>query len=275
MVVLHTLGGLSVEGAAACDGFLQRPRVLSLLVLLAGSGATGVARDSVLALLWPESDTCRARASLKQLAFQARRLGGIPMCVGDGGVVRLDPAGVWVDAWEMEAAARRGDGEAIARIHRGPFVDGFMPPAELDELRRWIERRRAAIRDQYEATLTTLCATATAQGDVDALVGYRRHLAELDPLSSRAALSLMRVLVTAGDRPAALAVARDHTRLVRAELDAEPDPSLLRFERELRRPMSADLDIARPDAAIADLLAERARRPARREERGEYWLAGD
>lgn len=275
MVVLHTLGGLSIEGAASCDGFLQRPRVLSLLALLAGSGATGVARDSVLALLWPESDTCRARASLKQLAFQSRRLGGIPMCVGDGGVVRLDPAGVWVDSWELETAARRGDREAIARVYRGPFVDGFVPPAELDELGRWIERRRAAFRDQYEAALTALCTSATAQGDVDTLVGYRRRLAELDPLSSRAALALMRVLVTAGDRPAALAVARDHARLVRAELDAEPDPSLLRFERELRRLTGADLEVARPDASIADLLAERARRPARREEPGEYWLAGD
>ena len=117
MVVLHTLGGLSTEGAAASDGFLQRPRVLSLLALLAGSGPTGVARDCVLALLWPESDTCRARASLKQLAFQSRRLGGIPMCVGDGGVVRLDPAGVSVDVWEMEAAARRGDRAAIVRVY--------------------------------------------------------------------------------------------------------------------------------------------------------------
>ena len=32
-------------------------------------------------------------ASLKQLAFQSRRLGGIPMCVGDGGTVCLKVKG--------------------------------------------------------------------------------------------------------------------------------------------------------------------------------------
>ena len=277
MLVLHTLGGLSVEGSAAAEGFLQRPRVLSLLALLAGNGPGGVVRECVLALLWPESDSCRARASLKQLAFQARRLGGLPIVLGNGGMVRLDAGLVGVDVWELEAAARRGDRSALVRAYGGPFADGFVAPPELDELSRWIERRRAAVRHRYQSALSALCTEAAAAGDMDALIGHRRRLADLDPLSSRAALSLMHVLVAAGDRPAALATARSHARRVRVELDADPDPTLLRFERELRRLTSAELpaDVAPLDAPhVADLTLVRGRRPVTRAADGRDWLNG-
>jgi DNA-binding SARP family transcriptional activator len=277
MLVLHTLGGLSVEGSAAAEGYLQRPRVLSLLVLLAGSGPGGIVRDGVLALLWPESDTCRARASLKQLAFQARRLGDLPIVLGDGGLVRLDAARVRVDLWTFESAARRGDRRAAANAYTGPFADGFVAPPELDELGRWVERRRAAVRQRCVSVLSALCGEAAAAGDVEALVGYRRRLAELDPLSSRAALALMQVLVGAGDRPAALAVARAHARLVRAELDAEPDPTIVRFERELRRLSDAELpiDLVPLGAPAPDPTVARGRRTIAQPPDGRYWLTGD
>jgi DNA-binding SARP family transcriptional activator len=275
MLVLRALGGLSVEGTTAAEGFLHRPRVLSLLALLSGGGSAGIARDCALALLWPESDTCRARASLKQLAFQTRRLGGVPIVLGDGGLIRLDADPGCVDVWTFEAAARRYDRQAMMRAYGGPFVDGFVPPHELDELGRWIERRRAALREQYESALGALCTEAAAAGDMDRLIGYRRRLADLDPLSSRAALSLMHVLVAAGDRPAALATARAHARRVRTELEAEPDPTLIRFERELRRLSDAEMDVTSISAAVADLPTARPHRPAAWPVEGGYWMTGD
>jgi DNA-binding SARP family transcriptional activator len=275
MLLLRALGGVSVEGAMAADGFLQRPRVLSLLALLAGGGPAGLARDSVLALLWPESDTCRARANLKQLAFQARRLGGLPIALGEGGVVRLDVEPRRVDVWTFEQAARRNDRPAMARAYGGAFLDGFVPPSGLDELGRWIERRRAALREQYQAALGALCAEAAAAGDMDGLIGHRRCLVDLDPLSSRATLSLMHALVAADDRPAALAAARSHARRVRAELDTDPDPTLLRFERELRRLSNAEVELPVVGVSLADLPAPRARPPLGRPADGVYWMAGD
>ena len=275
MLLLRALGGLSIEGASAADGFLQRPRVLSLLALLAGGGSAGLARDSVLALLWPESDTCRARANLKQLAFQARRLGGLPIALGEGGVVRLDVEPGRVDVWTFEEAVRRNDRTAMVRAYGGAFLDGFVPPPGLDELGRWIERRRAALREHYRSALGALCTEAAAVGDMDGLIGHRRRLVDLDPLSSRAALSLMHALVAADDRPAALAAARTHARRVRAELDAEPDPTLLRFELELRRLSDAEVELPGVGVALADVPAPRARRPLGRPVDGVYWMTGD
>ena len=133
------------------------------------------------------------------------------------------------------------------------------------------------MRHQYQSALSALCTEAAAAGDMDALIDHRHLLVDLDPLSSRAVLSLMHVLVAAGDRPAALATARAPARRVRAELDADPDPTLLRFERELRRLASAEppADLAPLDAPhVADLTLVRGRRAATRAADGRYWLNG-
>ena len=69
--------GVAVSGAAA------QPRRLALLAILAAAGDTGVSRDKLLALLWPESDADSARHALSQLLFLVRRdLQNVPFVVG-------------------------------------------------------------------------------------------------------------------------------------------------------------------------------------------------
>jgi tetratricopeptide (TPR) repeat protein len=97
-------------------------------------------------------------------------------------------------------------------------------------------------------------------------VRHWRHLTDLDPLSGRYALGLMRALVAAGDRSGALAHARAHEQLVRHELESDPDPSIRPLVASLRAPSPPEAPPARPAASgTAPLLPPEADVPPEQE----------
>ena len=83
---LRTFGGLSMEQESSKDSATLNRRPLSLLALLAVKGRRGLSRDSIIALLWPESDLepvplrfqfhGASVARVFTLATQSRRLHG-------------------------------------------------------------------------------------------------------------------------------------------------------------------------------------------------------
>src|SRR5437667_9010193 len=148
MLRLQTLGALTLErDGVPLDGSAPPRRLLALLAVVAGHGAHGLTRDKLLAYLWPESDTPRARNSLKQALFSLRRILGPCALVSSGDVVRLDPTAIQVDLWEFEAALDRGHAAEAVAVYDGPFLDGFFV-AGLGDLEQWIEgeRRRLSCR---------------------------------------------------------------------------------------------------------------------------------
>jgi len=52
---------------------LASPRQLGLLAAVAAAGDSGVSRDRLLLLLWPESTETKARHALAQLLYRLRR----------------------------------------------------------------------------------------------------------------------------------------------------------------------------------------------------------
>src|SRR5215216_6853824 len=108
MLHLTMLGGLSLESdnGFVAGGALRR-RPLALLALVA-SKPHGLTRDKVLAYLWPESDTARARNCLKQTLFLLRRDTGQELFLPGTFNIRLDPRAVEVDRWKFEHAMDRG-----------------------------------------------------------------------------------------------------------------------------------------------------------------------
>ena len=64
MYRLHTFGGLRIDGGDTPIGgaAAQRSRQ-ALLAAIASAGDSGISRDRLLIIFWPESDTERARAA--------------------------------------------------------------------------------------------------------------------------------------------------------------------------------------------------------------------
>lgn len=230
MLRLETLGGLALK-----DQQQERPqprRRLALLARLAPSGAKGVSRDELLALLWPERDFESARHSLDQLLYETRRALGASLAVGSA-TLRLDPAVISCDVAEWEAALHRSDLEAAVALYRGPFLHGFFLNGSTT-FERWADAMRSHLTFAYRRTLESLAASTLAHGKLPESIAWWRKLAAEDRLGSRAALGLMQALAESGDRAGALEFFRVHERVVRVELDAPPDPAVSAFAHALR-----------------------------------------
>ncbi len=231
MLFLKTFGGLSVDiDGAPGTGAGQQRKTLALLALLAAAGRRGVSRDKLTAYLWPESDTEHARNLLKQACFALRRDLHAPDLFLGAVELRLNPDVISTDVETLEDALSRGDATRAVAIYAGPFLDGFYL-AGAAEFERWVETTRAAIKARVGDALEGLAATIV---DPSAAVKVWRQLVVLDPLAARAALGLLRALISAGERSAALEFGRVHENLVRQELGVSPDPSVSELLRRLR-----------------------------------------
>jgi DNA-binding SARP family transcriptional activator len=215
------------------SGSAAQPRRLAILALLASAGEQGLTRDKVLAYLWPDTDTERARPVLNQALYALRQdLGSDDVFLGTR-ELRLNPELVSSDVADFEQALARGKLEDAAERYTGPFLDGFRLPgaAEFD---RWVEEERADLARSYAESLGKLARQAEARADWLEAVEWWRRTAAQDPLNGRIALRLMQALVAAGDRSGALRHARIYESLVQQELDLPPDREVVAYAERLR-----------------------------------------
>src|SRR5512146_3384212 len=236
IIQLRTLGSLAVD--AGDEGGQRSRRALALLALAAGYGPDGVNRESVIALLWPESDADRAANSFRQVLHGIRRDLGEGALVYDSGRLSLNPALFNVDLWNFHRALEANDLEAAAALYRGPFLAGFHISG-LHEFARWAEGERDRLRQTAVHTLQTLAKRASDSGDHRESVRWWRSASTIDPLSSTNALGLLQALAASGDRTGALNYARVYESLVRTELETEPDDDVATYVALLKR-SSAD-----------------------------------
>jgi len=229
--ILGSAAVLSSDGALT--GAAGRRRALALLALVASARDDGLPRDRALALLWPELDSERARNNLKQLVFSLRRALSPDVFAATGPALRLDPNVITVDVWAYEKSITEGALESAVARYGGPFLDGFNVPG-LSEFERWIAIERERLARVHAETLDTLAERATRAGHFEIAAAWRRHLAALDPLSARYAVSFVRALADAGDVPGALRHAHLFERLVRSELDADVGPEMRLLVAQLR-----------------------------------------
>src|ERR671910_2821131 len=265
MLRLRTLGGLTIEDEKGpLAGAIARKRSLALLALVAMSTEQGMSRDRLLAYLWPESDTDRARNNLKQTLFQLRQDLHENVFVRTPGALRLDPNAISIDACDFQAALARGNPTTAVTLYRGPFLDGFYLPG-LVEFERWVDFERASLAQRYAGAVETLADTAAGLGDHHGAADWWRRLAAVDPLSSRYALGLMRSLAQAGDRAAALEHARVYQELVQTDLETSPDPEVAEYVKQLRGMFGRWTAAATPKAASPARSPAQSGTPVKRE----------
>ena len=230
---LQILGGLQarLDGEPLAARAAQRKR-LALLCLLATARSRSLARDRILALLWPEYDTERARHQLAATTHDIRRAIASELLIAEADELRLNPALVECDLWDFEAALERGDaGEAVAR-YGGPLLDGFHV-AGARELEQWIEEERARLARRFATAVEELATRAESAGELAAAAEWWRRRVVCDPFDSRVAVRLMQTLAAAGNRAGAIQHGRVHAALVRAEFETEPDPAVLHLTERL------------------------------------------
>jgi len=231
---LSLLGGTALIGPhGPVAGPATQRRRMALLALLATSPGRRATRDKLIAVLWPDHDTERARHLLSESIYVLRKALGESLVVATGDELVLDDQIVTTDVGAFEKALKAGDLVAATSVYGGPFLDGFFLP-DAAEFERWVAGERARFDREYRAALESLAREREGRGDVAGAVGVWRKLAALDPYSSRIALDLMRALEAAGERAMALQHARVHTTLVREEFGVEPDAEVVAVVERMR-----------------------------------------
>ena len=233
MLRLRTFGGMTLErDGVRLDEIIAQRKVLALLAVLARAGDAGIGRERLMALLWAESDTERARGSLKQMLHTLRRQLG-PDVVTGMSELHLNRQIVSSDVADFSTSIAAGDLEKAVEFYRGPFLDGVYRRAgtRLRSLAGWAARGIAA---HLYGCARGLARKAEAEGRRADAVAWWLRCREADPLRASSVLALMGALDQAGDRAEALRYAQMHQDLLRTEISALPDPDVAALASELR-----------------------------------------
>lgn len=235
MDVLRLFGGMSIEGReGALTGPAGQRHRLALLALLGRAQPESVARETLVACLWPERELRAGRNLLSQGLHALRSTLGSECLVSDRRSVRLNEERLPSDVLLFDRAVHAGNLRRAVGLYRGAFLEDVAPPPSA-EFERWAEETRHRLARSYLGALEALANRAERKGRVaDAAQWWLRRWDE-DPLSTRVTLQLMRALASVGDRATAIRHAEIHAARLDAELDAAPDPDVLELSEQIRR----------------------------------------
>ncbi len=226
MLQLRLLGTLELidDGGHECSEVLAQPKRFALLAYLAAATPRGShRRDTLLPLLWPESDQAHARLALRQALHALRDALGERVILGRGDEIGLDAQSIACDVAAFDAAAAAGRLEEAIELYRGDLLPGFFV-ANAPEFERWLERERTRLREAAVASARTLVERAEANGDVATAIARARRAVRLAPLDEALVRRLIALRDRSGDRAGAVEAYDSFASHLAQELEVEPAP---------------------------------------------------
>lgn len=266
---LLTLGGLDLRGddgtsLRSVAAMQKRIALLCYIALREPGGYTQ--RNSMLSVLWPDSDESRARNALRNTLHHLRNQIGADALVSRGDEeIAINPAVLWCDAVAFQQACEAKRYEEALALYRGPLLEGFLI-ADSPEFNDWVDTRRRALA-WTAADAARHLAEDLSEENPRAAVGWAHKWVELSPYEERAVRSLMHVLTQTGDRARAIEAFENWRVRLQRDLNATPSAETQRVADSLRRvnPILAALKKpAAVNAAAVTVQPARMTRTARR-----------
>lgn len=221
------------------DGAVVQPdtrKALAVAARLALSDGP-VSRDTLAALLWPDSEEAKARSSLRRTLSSLRSVVGGDALRADRQNVRFGLDSIWIDVVELEssfqATKEHGHPEAdlcdrcfshldgVVDLYQGDFLSGFSLRGS-PEFETWVTTMAEHYRRLAASALERLAAGRAARGEYSIAVAAARRWLEVDPIHEPAHRYLMLLHAWMGDRAGAIETYRECVRLLRVELGVAP-----------------------------------------------------
>ncbi|MFC4139150.1 MULTISPECIES: AAA family ATPase [unclassified Microbacterium] len=254
---LHLLGGFRAtrDSGAPIPERWPRPSARTLVKLLAIAPAHRMHRDEIMAACWPDADPPAAARSLGVALHAARRALQPELVsrqpsnylVGDGAMLQLDPATVWIDADHAERLASlalaSGDAAQLRSAHTA--LDGELLPE--DRYAPWTAERRDHLARLRLRVALELCEALLSADPEEAITTARGVLAQ-HPAEERAHRSVMRASLALGLRRQAIQQYHACREALDVELGVRPSPQTEQLHLEI---LDVNAGAAGPvDAAI-------------------------
>jgi DNA-binding SARP family transcriptional activator len=227
---------------------IQRRKVMALLVYLAVKGEAQ-RRDTLAALLWPNSTTKLAHGSLRRTLSELRKVLGGDWVISNREMVGLNPnLDLWLDVvqfqkgladWSSATPASLDFMNEAVRLYRDEFLTGFTLP-DCPDFDEWQFFQAEGLRQTLATSLEQLSHLHCQQGEYEKAISHARRWLALDPLHEPAHWLLMVLYAQAGQQAAALRQYQLCVETLEAELGVPPaDETTALYERirvgDLRR----------------------------------------
>jgi len=263
MIEFRALGAVELTGA---DGrelgeVLAQPKRLALLAYMAiGHPPQFRRRDTLVGYFWPELDTERARAALRQGVHFLRRFLGASVIIGRGEEeLGLDRAQFQCDATVFDSEVDAGHVSKALEIYRGELLEGFFVSGATPEFEQWLDSERQRLRRRASESAWLAAEQQAAAGKQSAAAQLARRAAGLAPDDEAVLRRLISALDELGDRSGAVHAYEKFASRLAAEYAVEPSiqtKALIEAVRSRAQPHS-------PRAATQDVAAAlEARRAA-------------
>lgn len=235
---LELLGDFRLRSDSGAFLPISAKKSQAMLAYLAVRPSQMVSRDKMAALLWSSTAPEQARQSLRQtLSTLRKELANISprkILIEEGDFLSLDATHVRVDVVEFESLVATGTPDALdpaTRLYAGDFLDGFLLDeekfdqwviAERDRLHRLALRAHAQLVD------------ILARGDsLDHAIEVAQQSLRVDPLQEPMHRTLMKLYIRSGDLANALQQFEACARVLRRELNVEPDAETKALHAEI------------------------------------------
>jgi DNA-binding SARP family transcriptional activator/TolB-like protein len=207
------------------NGRARKPRsrkATALLAYLAVRADEHIARSHLAALLWADNTQEQARANLRQTLSQLRKTfreaGQDPILVPFDQVV-LESRDLIIDVKSL--ADENADETRETLCTQPEFLEGFSVRAP--EFESWLTAQRQQYRTRKLQILVDLAEQAEEQGQIDKALDSLTLAVRIDPLQEDLHRRLMKLFAGQDRTDAALAQFETCRRVLRSELDVEPE----------------------------------------------------
>jgi serine/threonine-protein kinase len=221
-----------------------------------------IARDTLLSVFWPESDTERARNALRQSLGFIRATLGADVLEGRGRQsIGVRSSRLTCDALRFEELLDAGAPADALSLYRGDFLAGFHV-AGSREFTDWVDRRRGILREGAAHAAWSLAYSCEDEGHAADAAFWGKRALSLSPFAEPEVQRLMELLDRVGDRAGALRAYRGLEAHLWSEYESEPSPETRELLERVRRRTRAGEP---PDS----IHVQDRRSPAERRRQGE------
>jgi|GEM_PF-429804 len=208
-----------------------------LLAYLALTPGIRHPRERLINLLWSDRGEEQARNSLRQcLSAIKKSLGDVADMVLqiDRTTVSLIPELIDIDVHEFERLAAEGGYESLttaADLYQGEFLEGIsIRDAACQE---WLDSERSRFKRQFIEILSNLSETQLLSHDFSHSIKSAERLVKQDPLGESGWRILIRSYFEHGDRSHALQAFKRCEKVLRDELDVEPESATIALRDQI------------------------------------------
>ena len=236
---------------------LERRKGLALLAYLAIEPGEH-ARESLSALLWPDTSQSGAFKNLRQILWEIQKKLGEGWLSTEHGKVGMNtsPAEFWLDVREFESRLAEGCMQQniptrisllleAAGLYRNHFLTGFSLK-DAHPFNDWAFARSEDLRHKLATVLAKLSEAYCVTGQAAQAVPYARRLVGINVLDEEAHRLLMEVYWQAGQQTAALKQYQEVEQILRKELNLDPQPETRELYRKIRRGEAKPFPVQKP-----------------------------